>query len=181
MSHHTEADRMRNAEERSIVVTRVFDAPRELVFRAFTDPGMVAKWFAPEPFTVPSAENELRIGGRYRYVMRGPDGDEYPATGVFKEIKEPERLVYTDSVEEMPSSWTDQVNEARGEPKGTPIPDGVVTIKLEDADGKTKVTFWDEFDSQATRDAYVKQQMIEGLEGTFDQLEKTLVESRAHV
>ena len=180
MSHHIPGESKSGAaDDRAIIVTHVFDAPREAVFEAFEDPKKMAQWFAPEPLTVPEAKADFRVGGRYRYVMRDTDGNDFPATGAYREIVKPERLVYTDSVEEMPSSWVDMVNEARGQAKGTPIPDAVVTVTFEDVGGKTKVTFRDDFDSKATREAYVKMQMVEGLEGSFVGLEKVVAKSPA--
>lgn len=158
----------------AVVVTRVFDAPREAVFRAWTNPELMAQWYAPEPLTVPKSEMDLRVGGRYRLVMRDEDGNDFTSTGVYREIMAPERLSYTDSLEEMPQDWVDMVNEARGQEKGTPIPDSIVTIIFEDVGGKTKVTFRDDFDSATTRDAFVEMQMVEGLEASFDNLEKVL-------
>lgn len=163
-----------SASDRSVVVSRVIDAPREAVFQAWADPQRLAQWFAPEGLTVPRSESDFRVGGRYTLVMRDADGNDFTSTGIYREIDEPERLVYTDSVEQMPSGWTDMVNDARGMAHGTPIPDGVVTLTLEDMGGKTKVTFRDDFDSKATRDAFVEMQMVEGLEGSLDNLERLL-------
>ncbi|HSK47013.1 MAG TPA: SRPBCC domain-containing protein [Coriobacteriia bacterium] len=170
MTHHEKA----TASDRAIVVTHVFDAPPEAVFRAWTDPEIMSQWYAPEPLTVPKAEMDLRVGGKYTIVMRDQDGNDFTSTGVYREILEPERLSYTDSLAEMPSDWVDMVNESRGEAKGTPVPDSVVTIMFEDVGGKTKVTFRDDFDSTGTRDAMKQMQMVEGLEGSFMNLEKVL-------
>lgn len=80
--------------ERALVMTRVFDAPRELVFRAWTDPEQLAQWWGPEGFTNPVCEFEARTGGTIRIHMRAPDGTVYPMTGVVREIASPERLVF---------------------------------------------------------------------------------------
>ena len=104
--------------DRTVVVARVFDAPRGLVFRAWTDPELMAQWFAPEPLTVPRAEIDLRVGGRFTLVMRDDDGNEFPSTGEYLEVVVPERYVATDSVEMMPKMWLDTVNEARGKSPG---------------------------------------------------------------
>ena len=77
------------------VITRVFDAPRELVFKAWTDPRQVARWWGPGRFTVPLCEMDVRPGGAYLIQMRAPDGAIYPTSGVFEEIVAPERLVFT--------------------------------------------------------------------------------------
>ena len=73
----------------------MFDAPRELVFKAWTDPERLKRWWGPKNFTNPVCEIDLRPGGAIRIHMRGPDGTVYPMTGVFQEIVEPERLVFT--------------------------------------------------------------------------------------
>ena len=80
-----------------LVLTRIFDAPRELVFRAWTDPKLLAQWWGPKGFTNPVCEAHPRPGGAIRIVMRGPDGLDYPMVGVFQEIVVPERLVFTAS------------------------------------------------------------------------------------
>ena len=82
-------------EEHELVVTRVFDAPRELVFKAWTDPKIVAQWWGPHRFTNPVCELDPRPGGAIRIHMRGPDGTVYPMTGVYQEVVEPERIVFT--------------------------------------------------------------------------------------
>jgi uncharacterized protein YndB with AHSA1/START domain len=80
--------------DRTVVITRVFDAPRELVFKAWTDPVHLARWWGPKGFTNPICEVDLRVGGALRIVMRAPDGAEHPMTGVFREIDPPARLVF---------------------------------------------------------------------------------------
>jgi uncharacterized protein YndB with AHSA1/START domain len=82
-------------KEQELVLTRVIDAPRELVFKAWTDPKQVAQWWGPRGFSNPVCELDLRPGGAIRIHMRGPDGTVYPMTGVFNEVVEPERLVFT--------------------------------------------------------------------------------------
>ena len=81
--------------ERAVVITRVFDAPRSLVFKAWTDPEHLMRWWGPHGFTISSCKMDLRAGGAWRICMRGPDGHEDRQQGVFREIVEPERLVFT--------------------------------------------------------------------------------------
>ena len=83
------------ANERTVVITRVFDAPRTLVFQAWTEPKDLARWWGPHGFTNPMCEVDVKPGGTIRIVMRGPDGTDYPMRGVFREILQPERLVFT--------------------------------------------------------------------------------------
>jgi len=82
------------AAEREIVMTRVFDAPRELVFQAWTDPMHVAQWWGPEGFSTTIHEMDVRPGGVWRLTMHGPDGRDYKNKMVFLEVARPERLVY---------------------------------------------------------------------------------------
>jgi uncharacterized protein YndB with AHSA1/START domain len=79
--------------EREIVLSRVFDAPRELVFRAWTEKEHLPRWFGPKGFTCTTQEIDIRQGGRWRFEMLGPDGTRYPNLMVFLEVKHPERLV----------------------------------------------------------------------------------------
>src|SRR5580700_2538193 len=81
--------------EREVTITRLFDAPRELVFQAWTDPQHLAQWWGPKGFSNPICEADARPGGAWRIVMRGPDGAKYPCGGVYREIVESERLVFT--------------------------------------------------------------------------------------
>jgi uncharacterized protein YndB with AHSA1/START domain len=83
------------AGEPTLVITRVFDAPRELVFKVWTDPVHVARWWGPHGFTAPYCTVDLRPGGTFHYCMRAPDGQEYWTKGVYREIVAPERIVST--------------------------------------------------------------------------------------
>jgi uncharacterized protein YndB with AHSA1/START domain len=79
----------------TVVITRVFDAPRALVWQAWTDAKMMAQWFGPRGFTSSVPELDLRVGGALRIVMHGPDGNDYPMKGVFREVVALERLVFS--------------------------------------------------------------------------------------
>src|SRR3972149_4696907 len=81
--------------EQELILTRIFDAPRELVFEAWTDPKHVAQWWGPNGFTNTIHEMNVRPGGVWRFVMHGPDGVDYPNKIVYDEIVKPERLVYS--------------------------------------------------------------------------------------
>jgi uncharacterized protein YndB with AHSA1/START domain len=76
-----------------LVITRIFDAPRELVWKAWTDPRLVMQWWGPKGFTSPSCEIDLRVGGRYLFCMRAPDGQEFWSGGKYTEIIAPEKIV----------------------------------------------------------------------------------------
>lgn len=112
--------------QRELIITRVFDAPRDLVFKAWTDPRHVAQWWGPKGFTNPVCELDVRPGGAIRIDMRGPDGVVYPMKGVFHQIVEPERLVLTTSAFE---------DEA-----GNPRLEVLNTVTFAEHEGKTKLT-----------------------------------------
>jgi len=107
-------------------ITRIFDAPRELVFKMWTDPALVEKWWGPKDFTNPVCELDARVGGRMRIVMRGPDGAKYPTRGVFAEITEPERIVF---------------NNVKEDDNGNAEPEVVNTVTFTEENGKTKMSF----------------------------------------
>ena len=81
--------------EGTVTLTSVFEAPRALVWKAWTDPKMMAQWFGPRGFTASVPQLDVRVGGALRIVMHGPDGNDYPMKGVFTEVRAPERLVFT--------------------------------------------------------------------------------------
>lgn len=115
-----------SAMERELTLTRIFDAPRELVFQAWTDPEHLAKWWGPHGFTNPVCEVDLRPGGKILIHMRGPDGVTYPMTGAFREIVAPERLVFL-------SAAIDQ--------EGTPVLESLTTVTFaEHGNRQTKLT-----------------------------------------
>jgi uncharacterized protein YndB with AHSA1/START domain len=109
-----------------LVITRIFDAPRSLVFKMWTDPVHLAKWWGPRGFTNPRCEVDPRPGGIMRIDMRGPDGTIYPMTGTIDEIVEPERIVMT--------------NMAMADEAGNPLLLIRNTITFTEANGKTTLT-----------------------------------------
>jgi len=111
--------------EWDLVMTRVFDAPRELVFKVWTETQHVAQWWGPKRFTNPVCEMDVRVGGAIRIHMRAPDGVVYPMTGVFQEIVVPERLVFV-------SSALDD--------KGNSMFDVLSTVTFADERGETALT-----------------------------------------
>jgi uncharacterized protein YndB with AHSA1/START domain len=138
--------------DREIVTTRVFDAPRELVFKAWTDAEHIGEWWGPNGFTTTTHEIDVRPGGAWRFVMHGPDGVDYDNKIVYLEIVEPERLVYLHG----DGGETDQFQ---------------TTVTFEEMDGKTKLTMRALFPSAAERDHVVKEfGAIEGGEQTLDRL-----------
>jgi len=114
------------ASERDVVITRVFDAPRALVWKAWTDPNQVAQWWGPKYFTTPVCEMDVRPGGAILIQMRGPDGALYLNKGVFHEIAEPERIVFTSLAFE--------------DDAGNHQIEALNTVTFEEHNGKTKFT-----------------------------------------
>ena len=112
--------------DRELVLTRLIDAPRAKVFRAWTDPELLKQWFAPHPHTTPVAELDVRPGGANFFVMRSPDGKDLPNRGVYLEVVENERLVFTDAYTQ---AW---------EPSQKPFM--TVILTFEDEGGKTRYT-----------------------------------------
>jgi uncharacterized protein YndB with AHSA1/START domain len=85
------------ASERELVITRTFDAQRELVWRAWTEPEYLMRWWGPKNFTSPVCQVDFRVGGVYLFCMRSPEGQDFWSTGVYREIVEPELIAYTHS------------------------------------------------------------------------------------
>jgi len=125
------------ATTREITITRVFDAPRELVWKAWTEPEHFMRWWGPKNFTAPFCTIDLRVGGAYLNCMRSPEGQDYWSTGIFREIAVLERIVYTDSFADEHGN----VVPATHYGMSADIPrEMVVTVTFEEHGGKTKLT-----------------------------------------
>jgi uncharacterized protein YndB with AHSA1/START domain len=150
--------------EGELVITRLFDAPRSLVFKAWTDPKHLAKWWGPSGFTNPVCEFDARVGGALRIVMRAPYGMEHPMIGVVKEIVEPDRLVFTNIA----------VDE-----NGSHMLESVTTVTFADEGGKTRLTV----ETKATGLVPDARQMLAGMEAgwtqSIDRLEALLASPTA--
>jgi uncharacterized protein YndB with AHSA1/START domain len=145
--------------DRELVLTRIIDAPRENLFRAWTDADLLKQWFAPLPFTTPVVEVDLRPGGSNLIVMRDPSGNEYPNRGVYLEIVKNERIVFTDA---FIKAW---------EPSEKPFM--TATVTFEDlGGGKTKYTARALHWTVADREAHEKIGFHEGWGQCADQLAK---------
>ena len=147
-----------DTSEREIVVTRLLNAPRELVFTTWTDPRHVARWWGPKGFTNTIQEMDVRPGGVWRFVMHGPDGVDYPNRIVFQEVVPPERLTYLHGMdaEDAPAQFH-------------------VVVTMDDQDGNTLLTMRTLFASAKEREQMVTQfHAIEGLNSTLDCLEEHL-------
>ncbi len=162
---------MKNAEtleittptEREIVMTRVFDARRQLVFDAWTKPELVKRWLlGPDGWTMPVCEIDLRVGGKYRWVWRrDKDGTEMGIGGVYREVAAPERLVATERFDE---AW--YPGEA------------VNTVALVELGGRTTMTQTTLYESRDARDKALQSGMADGVGASYDRLEALLAEGR---
>jgi uncharacterized protein YndB with AHSA1/START domain len=165
------------AVNRDFVITRVFDAPRELVWKAWTEPKHMARWWGPKTFTNPVCELDVRVGGAFRIVMRGPDGADYPAKGFYREVVKPKRLVMALDHSELPDEWHDKVNPRRDKTAGKPALEALTQVTLEERDGKTKQTIRIRFDSAEVRDALLKIGMSHGWSQSLERLDALLAKS----
>lgn len=145
--------------DNEIVMTREFDAPRQLVFDAHTKPEHIVRWFGLRGEQMPVCEVDLRVGGRWRYVLSAPGG-EMGIYGIYQEIVPPERLVTTEVFE-------GEFFEAMG--SGT-----VNTMVLEEHDGKTTMTLTVNYRTKEQRDAVLASPMEQGAGESFDRLEELL-------
>ena len=153
------------ADENVIVITRTFHAPRKLVWDAWTDPRHIAAWWGPEGFQTRVEGVDLRPGGRWSYVMIGPDGAEYPVCGVFREIVPLERIV-----------TTDEFGEDFVAPEGVDLPQGIVmTCLFEDAGpGETRIELRIAHPSAADRRKHEDMGVVLGWNSSLDCLERHL-------
>jgi uncharacterized protein YndB with AHSA1/START domain len=141
--------------DREIVMTRVFDAPRDLVFEAHTSCEHMSNWWGPRKYDIASCEIDFRPGGKWRIVHRAP-GEEYGFHGEFREIVPPERITWTFEFE------------------GAPGQVSVETLTLEEHDGKTTITATSVYDSVEARDAMIESGMESGAAESYDRLDEYL-------
>jgi uncharacterized protein YndB with AHSA1/START domain len=160
----------RKLTDREVIVTRVLDAPRSTIFHAWTDPVQMTKWWGPHSVTNTDCEMDLRPGGSYRIVMRGPDGTEYPIKGVYREIRPPSQLVMTMDASEHPREWHDLVKPHRSEREKNPCGLMLETVTLEDLGSKTRVTVRIRFETPEIRDAMLKMGMTDGWSQSLERL-----------
>ncbi len=111
--------------EKELQITRILNAPRELVYAAWTEPAHMLQWWGPGMFTNHSCELDVQPGGAWQIVMRGPDGTDYPCRGVYREIVPQEKLVFTNNAFDL---------------QDKPLLEGLTTVLLEDHEGKTRLT-----------------------------------------
>jgi uncharacterized protein YndB with AHSA1/START domain len=158
------------ADEPAVVITRLLDAPHELVWQAWTEPKHMAAWWGPKGFTNPVCDMDVRPGGAWRIVMRGPDGADYPLKGVYREVVRPRLLVMLMDLSEHPDDWHDLIDPNRDKAKGRPSLDPLCAVGFEEREGKTELTIRMSFVSAGLRDAMVKMGMEPGWNQSLDRL-----------
>jgi uncharacterized protein YndB with AHSA1/START domain len=146
--------------DREIVMTRVFDAPRSLVFEAMARPELIQRWlWGPPGWSMIECENDLRVGGVFRHVWRGPEGKEMAMRGVYREVVPPERVVRTESFDFGCDSQS-----------GEQLASAVLT----EQGGKTLLTLTVQYPSKEARDATIASGMERGVAASYDQLAELL-------
>jgi uncharacterized protein YndB with AHSA1/START domain len=143
--------------ERDILLTREFDAPRALVFRALTDPTLIPKWWGRRGHTTAVDRMHVRPGGAWRFIERDSDGKEFPFRGVYREVEAPGRLVYTFEFEPMPGYVS------------------LETVRLEERGGRTSMTNTVAFHTTGDRDGMIDSGMEDGAAESMDKLADLLV------
>jgi uncharacterized protein YndB with AHSA1/START domain len=151
--------------DEQILITREFDAPTHLVYRAWTTPELVKRWWNAKRGEVTSAEIDLRVGGRWRYVMVTDDGAEVGFHGEYREIVPNERIVSTEVYEGVP--------QGEGPGEGT-----LNTMTFTEADGRTTLTILVQAPSKEIRDAIIESGMEAGMQDAMDLLEQVAVSLR---
>jgi len=159
-----------------VVITRVFDAPRELVWKAWTECERFMQWWGPKGFTAPVCEIDLRIGGKSFSSMRSPEGKDFYSVGVYKEIVAPSRIVVTDSFADKDGNVVPATYY--GMSSSFPL-EMLVSVDFEDVNGKTKMTLRHS-QTEGLSDKE-RTDMQRGWIESFDKLEEYLTKSRVAV
>src|SRR5262249_53633374 len=141
--------------DREIVLTRVFDAPRRLVFDAFSKPELLKRWFGPRGWSLETCEVDHRVGGGFRFVLTGPKGEKMGMRGVYKEIAAPDRSVHMELFDDYPG-------------------EAMVTATFTEQAGRTTLTATVEYESAEIRDAVLRSGMERGAGESYDRLEEVL-------
>ena len=166
--------------DREVVLSRIFEANRALVWKAWTEPKHMARWFGPRAFAVPICEIDLRIGGAYRIVMRSAEGVDYPMKGVYRDIVPLKLLVFTADLGEHPADWLALLDDTLGGRGGARAPrEFRMTVIFEEHGAKTRLIVRNRFASNAVRDAMAKMGMEEGWRQTLDRLAECLADMNA--
>lgn len=138
-----------------VVMTRVFDAPRHLVWDAFTQPELLKRWFGPRGWSLVVCDVDLRVGGGFRFVLRGPDGKDMGMRGVYRELAAPGRSVHVESFDDYPG-------------------ESVVTAVFTEEAGRTTLTATVTYPSKEVRDIVIQSGMEHGAAESYDKLAELL-------
>jgi uncharacterized protein YndB with AHSA1/START domain len=149
--------------DRQILITREFDAPKHLVYRAWTEPELVRRWWTANRGEMTTCDIDLRVGGAWRYVLVTPDGTEVGFHGEYREIVPDERLVTTEVYEGIPDAETHAALD---------------TVTLSESDGRTTLTILVEHPTQEGRDAHINSGMEDGLQDALDLVEQLVASLR---
>jgi uncharacterized protein YndB with AHSA1/START domain len=141
--------------DREIVMTRVFDAPRRLVWDAFSKPELLKRWFGPRGWSLSTCEVDARVGGGFRFILQGPDGQKMGMRGVYRELIPPGRSVHVESFDDYPGEST-------------------VTAVFTEQNGKTTLTATVEYPSREIRDIVIGTGMEHGAAESYDKLAELL-------
>jgi uncharacterized protein YndB with AHSA1/START domain len=141
-----------------IVLTRVFRAPRQLVYEAFSNPDILKRWFGPRGWVLVECDVDLRVGGGFRFVLRTPDGRELGMRGSYLDLSPPQRSVHTESFDDFPG-------------------ESLVTSELIERDGETTMVATIRYPSKEARDAAIQSGMEHGAGESYDKLEALLAAS----
>lgn len=158
--HNTGTLQVTTPTDREIVLTRVFEAPRWRIFDAWTKPELLKQWYGPRGWSLVVCDLDLKVGGGWRFVVRGPDGTDMGMRGVYREIVPPQRLVSTETFDDYPG-------------------ESLVTTVLVEHDGKTTLTSTVLYQSKEIRDAVINSRMEHGAAETYDKLAELLASSIA--
>ncbi|MBX3061957.1 MAG: SRPBCC family protein [Anaerolineae bacterium] len=141
---------------------RIFNAPRQLVFEAWSKPEYLARWWGPQGWTLPVCNVDFRVGGSWHYCIRGPEGEESWGKALYHEIVVPERIVYTDYFSDAAGTLSDQ------------MPAATTTMSFIEVDGKTKVTGRSEYPAVADLEKVIQMGMLDGMNESLDRLDAAL-------
>lgn len=141
--------------DREIALTRVFRAPRQLVYDAFSKPEILKRWFGPRGWSLVTCDIDLRVGGGFRFVLRGPDGRDMGMRGTYRELQPPERSVHMESFDDFPG-------------------ESQVTAVFTEHDGETTLVATIEYPSKEVRDAVIQSGMEHGAAESYDKLSELL-------
>ena len=156
-----------SSTQQELVIERIFDAPRELVWKAWTDPEHVKRWWGPKGFTSPACELDLRVGGKYLWAMRSSEGQDLWSTGVYREIVPLERIVCTNSFADENGNVVPASHY--GITADLPL-EMLATVTFEELDGKTKLTLEHSIPASLAEQVGAR----EGWSESFDKLAETL-------